>query len=63
MPGLNILSTLYRWTVILGTVVVDIPSQDHPSSEDTTSEPITTGLVSLPVESEIRGWLTEWWQP
>lgn len=63
MSAFNVLVTLYRWTERLGFVEVDIPSRDHPCREDTTSETIVTGLVSAPVESEIREWLTEWWQP
>ncbi|KAI9130332.1 hypothetical protein [Acaryochloris sp. CCMEE 5410] len=63
MSAFNVLVTLYRWTERLDSVEVDIPSRDRPFREDTTSGTILTGLVSVPVESEIREWMTEWWQP
>lgn len=61
MSALNVLVTLFRWTESLSSAEVNIPSRDHPCR--TTSGTILTGLVSVPMESEIREWMTEWWQP
>lgn len=63
MPGPTVLIEIYRRTVASSSVEVDITSKDSPLRNNALLNTLTTKTGGIPVESEIREWLTEWWQP
>lgn len=63
MPGPTVLIEIYCRAVASSSVEVDITSKDSPLRDNALLNTLTTKTVGIPVELEIREWLTEWWQP
>lgn len=63
MPGPTVLIEIYCRAVASSSVEVDITSKDNPLRDNALLNTLTTKTVGIPVESEIREWLTAWWQP
>ncbi len=63
MPGPTVLIEIYRRAAASSSVEVKIADENSPSKEDVLLNSQATEIVGMPVESEIREWLTEWWQP
>lgn len=55
--------TLFRWAGAWGPFKVTIPCGECSLSKDVIQDTLATELAGIPVELEIREWLSEWWKP
>lgn len=55
--------TLYRWAGQWGPFKVSIPCGECSLTVDVIQDTMENELAGIPVELEIREWLTEWWRP
>lgn len=55
--------TLYRWAGAWGPFKVNIPCGECSLTLDVINDTFETELAGVPVELEVREWLTEWWKP
>lgn len=55
--------TLYRWAGAWGPFKVKIPCGECTLTKDVILDTLKEELAGIPVELEIREWLTEWWKP
>ncbi|MEM7592633.1 MAG: glutaredoxin domain-containing protein [Cyanobacteria bacterium P01_A01_bin.83] len=55
--------TLFRWAGAWGPFKVKIPCGECTLTKDVILDTLQQELAGIPVELEIREWLTEWWKP
>ena len=55
--------TVFRWAGAWGPFRVKIPWGECALTLDIIRDTIRTELVGIPVELDVREWLTEWWKP
>ncbi len=55
--------TLYRWAGAWGPFKVNIPCGECSLTKDVIQDTLNTELAGIPVELDIRDWLSEWWRP
>ena len=55
--------TLYRWAGAWGPFSVKIPCGECSLTVDVIKDTLATELDGVPVELEIRDWLSNWWRP
>lgn len=55
--------TVYRWAGAWGPFKVSIPCGECSLTKDVIQDTIETELAGVPVEVEMRDWLSEWWKP
>lgn len=63
MKGKPVKVTLYRWAGAWGPFKVKIPCGECALTKDVIKDTLETDLAGIPVELDIREWLTEWWKP
>ncbi len=63
MAGKAVKVTLYRWAGAWGPFKVKIPCGECALTKDVIRDTLETDLAGIPVELDIREWLTEWWKP
>lgn len=54
---------LYRWAGAWGPFKVKIPCGECTLTKDVILDTLENELAGIPVNLEIREWLTEWWKP
>jgi glutaredoxin len=54
---------VYRWAGAFGPFKVSIPCGECSLTKDVILDTIATELEGVPVELDMRDWLTEWWRP
>ncbi|MCY4462131.1 MAG: glutaredoxin [Albidovulum sp.] len=54
---------LYKWAGAWGPFSVKIPCGECSLTVDVINDTLSTDLAGVPVNLEIRDWLTEWWRP
>ncbi len=59
----TVVLTLYRWAGSWGPFKVNIPCGECSLTVDVIEDTLATELQGIPVELEIREWLSEWWKP
>ncbi len=55
--------TLFRWAGAWGPFEVNIPCGECSLTLDVIQDTFDTELEGVPVELDVRDWLTEWWKP
>lgn len=55
--------TLYRWAGAWGPFKVKIPCGECALTKDVIKDTMENELAGIPVELDIREWLSEWWKP
>ena len=55
--------TLYRWAGKWGPFKVKIPCGECALTKDVIEDTFKTELAGIPVELDVREWLSEWWKP
>ncbi|MGF1523835.1 MAG: glutaredoxin family protein [Leptolyngbyaceae cyanobacterium] len=55
--------TLFRWAGAWGPFKVKIPCGECALTKDVIRDTLETELAGIPVNLDIREWLTEWWKP
>ena len=55
--------TLFRWAGAWGPFSVKIPCGECSLTKDVILDTLKSELKGIPVELDIREWLTEWWRP
>ncbi len=55
--------TLYRWAGSWGPFSVKIPCGECSLTLDVIKDTLENELAGVPVQLEIREWLSEWWRP
>lgn len=55
--------TLYRWAGQWGPFKVKIPCGECALTVDVIKDTIANELKGVPVELDVREWLSEWWKP
>jgi len=55
--------TVFRWAGAWGPFKVNIPCGECALTKDVIQDTIDTELAGVPVEVDLRDWLTEWWKP
>ncbi len=55
--------TLYRWAGKWGPFKVNIPCGECSLTVDVLKDTFNTELAGIPIELDIREWLSEWWKP
>ncbi len=55
--------TLYRWAGQWGPFKVKIPCGECALTRDVIEDTMENELAGIPVELEVREWLSEWWKP
>ncbi|MEM9356588.1 MAG: glutaredoxin domain-containing protein [Pseudomonadota bacterium] len=55
--------TLYRWAGKWGSFKVKIPCGECALTKDVLLDTFETDLAGIPVELDVRDWLTEWYKP
>ncbi len=60
---LSVKLTLYRWAGSWGPFKVNIPCGECSLTVDVIQDTLDHELEGIPVELEIREWLSEWWRP
>ncbi|GAA3546088.1 glutaredoxin [Zobellella aerophila] len=63
MDSDKVMVTLFRWAGAWGPFKVSIPCGECSLSKDVIQDTLATELAGVPVELEIREWLSEWWRP
>ena len=54
---------LYRWDGAWGPFKVNIPCGECSLTLNVITETFETKLAGVPVELDVREWLSEWWKP
>ena len=54
---------LYRWAGAWGPFKVNIPCGECSLTLDVITDTFETELAGVPVELDVREWLTGWWRP
>lgn len=55
--------TLYRWAGKWGPFKVKIPCGECALTKDVLLDTFETDLAGIPIELDVRDWLTEWYKP
>ncbi|EJV2649837.1 glutaredoxin [Vibrio vulnificus] len=55
--------TLYRWAGSWGPFKVNIPCGECTLTKDILTDTFANELNGIPVELEIKDWLSHWWEP
>ncbi len=55
--------TLYKWAGAWGPFKVNIPCGECSLTSDVIQDTMESELAGVPVELDVREWLTEWWKP
>ena len=55
--------TLFRWAGSWGPFKVNIPCGECAMTEDVIHDVLNNELAGVPVDLEIKDWLSFWWQP
>ncbi len=55
--------TLYRWAGAWGPFKVTIPCGECALTRDVIADTIDSELARVPVDLDVRDWLSEWWRP
>jgi glutaredoxin len=55
--------TLFRWAGAWGPFKVKVPCGECALTKDVLADTFATELAGVPVELDVREWLTEWWKP
>jgi len=55
--------TLYRWAGKWGPFKVSIPCGECALTADVINDTLANELAGIPVELEVRDWLSNWWKP
>lgn len=55
--------TLYRWAGAWGPFKVKIPCGECSLTSDVIKDTFEHELAGVPVQLDVREWLTEWWRP
>ncbi|MCE2028012.1 glutaredoxin family protein [Sessilibacter corallicola] len=55
--------TVFRWAGQWGPFKVNIPCGECSLTKDVIQDTIATELEGIPVELDMRDWLSEWWKP
>ena len=55
--------TVYRWAGSFGPFKVSIPCGECSLTKDVILDTMATELEGVPVELDMRDWLSEWWRP
>jgi len=58
-----IVVTVFRWAGAWGPFKVTIPCGECSLTKDVIMDTFEKELAGIPVELELREWLTEWWRP
>ena len=61
--GAPVKITLYRWAGKWGPFKVNIPCGECALTADVLEDTFATELAGVPVELDVRDWLTEWYRP
>ena len=62
-PAKPVKILLFRWAGKWGPFSVKIPCGECALTKDVIVDTMETELAGIPVELDIREWLTEWWRP
>ena len=54
---------VYRWAGKWGPFQVNIPCGECSLTKDIITDTVETELNGIPVELDMRDWLSEWWKP
>lgn len=54
---------LYRWAGVWGPFKIKIPCGECALTRDVLKDTFTKELKGIPVELEIKDWLSVWWEP
>ncbi|HHI5409946.1 TPA: glutaredoxin domain-containing protein [Vibrio metoecus] len=55
--------TLYRWAGSFGPFKVNIPCGECTLTKDILADTFANELAGVPIELEIKDWLSYWWEP
>ncbi|EJL6391416.1 glutaredoxin [Vibrio vulnificus] len=55
--------TLYRWAGSWGPFKVSIPCGECTLTKDILTDTFANELNGIPVELEVKDWLSHWWEP
>ncbi|CCN37243.1 putative glutaredoxin related protein [Vibrio nigripulchritudo SO65] len=55
--------TLYRWGGSWGPFKVNIPCGECTLTKDILQDTFDTELAGIPIDLEIKDWLSHWWEP
>ena len=55
--------TIYKWAGSWGPFSVKIPCGECTLTLDIIKDVIKKDLADIPIELDIREWLSEWWKP
>ncbi|GAK23114.1 LOW QUALITY PROTEIN: glutaredoxin [Vibrio sp. JCM 19052] len=55
--------TLYRWAGSWGPFKVNIPCGECTLTKDILADTFENELADVPVELEVKDWLSHWWEP
>ncbi|MGV1721433.1 glutaredoxin [Vibrio furnissii] len=55
--------TLYRWAGQFGPLKVKIPCGECTLTKDILLDAFSHELAGIPIELEVKDWLTHWWEP
>jgi len=55
--------TLFRWAGAWGPFKVKIPCGECTLTKDVIQDTLSTELADIPIQLDIREWLSEWWKP
>lgn len=55
--------TMFRWAGQWGPFKVNIPCGECALTQDVIEDALETELAGIPVDLDVREWLTEWWKP
>ncbi|EOX3411015.1 glutaredoxin [Vibrio cholerae] len=55
--------TLYRWAGSFGPFKVNIPCGECTLTKDILADTFANELASVPIELEVKDWLSYWWEP
>ena len=55
--------TLYRWAGSWGPFKVNIPCGECTLTKDILEDTFNIELNGIPIELEVKDWLSNWWEP
>ncbi|EJL6505065.1 glutaredoxin [Vibrio cholerae] len=55
--------TLYRWAGRFGPFKVNIPCGECTLTKDILADTFANELAGVPIELEVKDWLSYWWEP
>lgn len=56
-------ATLYRWAGHFGPFKVNIPCGECTLTKDILADTFANELAGVPIELEVKDWLSYWWEP